>query len=288
MPKTGKQLWKYDPEGAAGVGPHARAATSSTAGVAVYEGKVYHRHARRAPDRARCEDGQAAVGNSHRRHQAAPLHHHRRTAGVNGKVIIGNGGAEFGVRGYVSAYDANTGKQVWRFYTVPGDPANGVREQGHGDGRQDLDAASGGSSGGGGTVWDSMAYDPELNRSTSAPATARPGPTSCAAPARATTCSSSSIVALDADTGEYVWHYQTTPGDTWDYDRHPADDAGRPRDRRQEAQGADAGAEERLLLRARPQRRQADLRRASSSTTTIARAASTRRPGVPFSCPTRA
>ena len=93
---------------------------------------------------------------------------------VKGKVLIGNGGAEFGVRGYISAYDAESGQLAWRFYTVPGDPAKGFENP-------ILEKAAATWSGewwtlgGGGTVWDSMAYDPDSTCCTSGSATARPG-----------------------------------------------------------------------------------------------------------------
>ena len=130
--------------------------------------------------------------------------------------MIGQGGAEYGVRGFLGAYNAQTGKLAWKFYVVPGDPKKGFEDPA-------LEAAAKTwngewwKAGGGGTPWDGIAYDPELNSSTSAPATVRRGTPIIAAPAAATTCISSSIVALNADTGKYVWHYQTTPGDNWDY-----------------------------------------------------------------------
>jgi quinohemoprotein ethanol dehydrogenase len=146
---------------------------------------------------------------------------------IDGKVLIGNGGAEFGVRGYIAAYDAADGEELWRFYTVP-------------EGNEDEDEAApeylkaaaetwsgdvlGGETGigGGGTVWDSMAYDPELdllyigvgngspwNRANRSPGADGRG--------EGDNLYLSSIVAIRPDTGEYVWHYQTTPGETWDY-----------------------------------------------------------------------
>src|SRR6185369_820163 len=79
----------------------------------------------------------------------------------NGKVLIGNGGAELGVRGYVTAYDAASGKQLWRFYTVPGDPEKPFESE-----TMQMAAKTWTGQwweyGGGGTVWDAMAYDPEL------------------------------------------------------------------------------------------------------------------------------
>lgn len=143
---------------------------------------------------------------------------------IDGKVLIGNGGAEFGVRGYIAAYDAGDGKELWRFYTVPGDEGEdapdylkAAAETWSGD------VLTGDSGiGGGGTVWDSMAYDPELdllyfgvgNGSPWNRAYRSPGPDGTG---EGDNLYLSSIVAIRPNTGEYVWHYQTTPGETWDY-----------------------------------------------------------------------
>lgn len=135
---------------------------------------------------------------------------------IDGKVIIGNGGAEFGVRGYVSAYDAATGKMAWRFYTVPGDPAKGF-EGPH------LKAAAATwkgqwwKLGGGGTVWDSMAYDPKLDLLYIGVGNGSPWNQAIRSPGGGDNLYLSSIVAIRPKTGTYVWHYQTTPGETWDY-----------------------------------------------------------------------
>ena len=135
---------------------------------------------------------------------------------VKGKVIIGNGGAEFGVRGYVSAYDVVDGEMVWRFYTVPGDPAKGFENE-----AMKLAAKTWTGEwwklGGGGTVWDSMAYDVELDLLYIGVGNGSPWNQSIRSPEGGDNLFLSSIVALRPDTGEYVWHYQTTPGETWDY-----------------------------------------------------------------------
>lgn len=135
---------------------------------------------------------------------------------INGKVIIGNGGAEYGVRGYVSAYDAETGEMSWRFYTVPGDPSQPfeapVLEQ-----AAETWNGEWWKMGGGGTVWDSMAYDPELGLLYIGTGNGSPWNQSIRSPGGGDNLFLSSIVALNADTGEYVWHYQTTPGETWDF-----------------------------------------------------------------------
>ena len=137
---------------------------------------------------------------------------------VKGMVIIGNGGAELGVRGYVSAYDVTTGERKWRFYTVPGDrnkPQENVA----------LEAAlktwSGDEwyklGGGGGTVWDSLVYDPELDLLYIGTGNGSPWNRDLRSPGGGDNLYLSSIVALRPDTGEYVWHYQVTPADNWDY-----------------------------------------------------------------------
>lgn len=135
---------------------------------------------------------------------------------VKGKVLIGNGGAELGVRGYISAYDANSGEMAWRFYTVPGNPADGFE-----DSAMKMAAKTWNGEwwklGGGGTVWDSMAYDPDLDLLYIGVGNGSPWNQRVRSPGGGDNLFLSSIVALKPDTGEYVWHYQTTPGETWDY-----------------------------------------------------------------------
>jgi len=136
---------------------------------------------------------------------------------VKGKVLIGNGGAEMGVRGYITAYDADTGKQLWRFYTVPGDPSQPFENA-----AMEKAAKTWGGEwwklGGGGTVWDSMAYDPVLDLLYIGVGNGSPWIRGAKGVKRGEELFLSSILALRAETGEYVWHYQTTPGDQWDFD----------------------------------------------------------------------
>jgi len=131
-------------------------------------------------------------------------------------VVIGNGGAEFGVRGYVSAYDAATGELAWRFYTVPGDPSQPFE---HPELEQAAKTWSGEwwKVGGGGTVWDSLAYDPELDLLYVGTGNGSPWNRRIRSPGGGDNLFLSSILALRPDDGELVWYYQTTPGDTWDY-----------------------------------------------------------------------
>ena len=136
---------------------------------------------------------------------------------VKGNVIIGNGGGEFGVRGYVTAYDVDSGDELWRFYTVPGNPNEPFESP-----EMEIAAKtwSGGKwweYGGGGTVWDSMAYDPALDTLYIGTGNGSPWNRYVRSPGGGDNLYLSSIVALDPDTGDYKWHYQTTPGDSWDY-----------------------------------------------------------------------
>ena len=136
---------------------------------------------------------------------------------VKGHVIIGNGGGEYGVRGYVTAYDADSGEELWRFYTVPGNPNEPFESP-----EMEIAAKtwSGGKwweYGGGGTVWDSMAYDPALDTLYIGTGNGSPWNRYVRSPGGGDNLYLSSIVALDPDTGDYKWHYQTTPGDSWDY-----------------------------------------------------------------------
>ncbi|MFM7403448.1 MAG: PQQ-dependent dehydrogenase, methanol/ethanol family, partial [Erythrobacter sp.] len=144
---------------------------------------------------------------------------------IDGKVIIGNGGAEFGVRGFVAAYDAGSGEQLWKFYTVPeggqGDDAPAHLQKAAQTWNMDVLGASD-AIGGGGTVWDTMAYDPELDLLYIGVGNGSPWNRAYRSPGKDGTGEGdnlylSSIVAIRPKTGEYVWHYQTTPGETWDF-----------------------------------------------------------------------
>ncbi|MFT5132682.1 MAG: quinohemoprotein ethanol dehydrogenase [Gammaproteobacteria bacterium] len=135
----------------------------------------------------------------------------------NGKVIIGNGGADYGaVRGYVTTYDAETGEQLWRFYTVPGNPADGFENEAMAMAAKTW-TGEWWKFGGGGTAWNAITYDGEFNRVYIGTGNGGPWNRKIRSPGGGDNLFLSSIVALDADTGEYVWHYQTVPGETWDY-----------------------------------------------------------------------
>ena len=136
---------------------------------------------------------------------------------VKGKVIIGNAGAEYGVRGYVSAYDAQSGELVWRFYTVPGDPSKPFESPALELAAKTWTGEWWKIGGGGGTVWDSLAFDPELDLLYVGVGNGSPWNRLIRSPGGGDNLFLASILALRPDTGELVWHYQTTPGDTWDY-----------------------------------------------------------------------
>jgi len=135
---------------------------------------------------------------------------------ANGKIIIGNGGAEFGVRGFVSAYDAESGALVWRFYTVPGDPAQPFESP-----AMEMAAKTWTGEwwkyGGGGTVWDSIVFDPDLNLLYLGVGNGSPWNHKIRSPDGGDNLFLTSIVAVNADSGEYVWHYQTVPAESWDF-----------------------------------------------------------------------
>tara|TARA_R110002124_G_scaffold50103_1_gene146149 strand:+ start:4279 stop:6495 length:2217 start_codon:yes stop_codon:yes gene_type:complete len=136
---------------------------------------------------------------------------------VKDKVLIGNGGAEFGVRGFLGAYNVKDGSLAWRFYTVPGDPALGFESDAMKMAAQTWNGEWWKLGGGGGTVWDSMAYDPELDLLYFGVGNGTPWNQEIRSPGGGDNLFLSSIVAVRPDTGEYVWHYQTTPGESWDY-----------------------------------------------------------------------
>jgi quinohemoprotein ethanol dehydrogenase len=135
---------------------------------------------------------------------------------ANGKIVIGSGGAEYKARGYIAAYDHATGDELWRFDTVPGDPSKGFENKA-------MEAAAKSWTGewwklgGGGTVWDSITYDPTTNLVLFGTGNAEPW-NPAAAGREGDSLYTSSIVAVNADTGEYAWHFQETPEDRWDFD----------------------------------------------------------------------
>lgn len=217
---TGKLLWKYDPKVTDVAGDKLRTAWG-TRGITYANGKVYsgtqdgRLFALNAKDGSLAWTVDTTQGKTDGRYiTGAPLY-------FDGKVLIGHGGADFSaVRGYVTAYDAETGKKVWRFYTVPGDPKAGP----DGEASDDVMAMAAKTwkgewwkHGGGGTAWNALTYDAELGRVYIGTGNGAPWNQDIRSPGGGDNFFLCSIVALDAKTGKYLWHYAVNPGETWDF-----------------------------------------------------------------------
>jgi quinohemoprotein ethanol dehydrogenase len=214
--RTGKEKWRFDPEvNQETVRPKICCGIVSR-GLAVYENTVI----------APVLDGRLlaldmATGKPvwEARHVWAQDNYTITMAPriAKGKVIIGAGGAEYPVRGLIAAYDAKTGKEAWRFYTVPGDPAKGF------EGDHLKKAAPSWNSdswklGGGGTVWDGMAYDPDEELVYIGTGNAGPWPEDLRMTAGKDVLYACSIIAINVNNGVMKWYFQAVPGDSWDYD----------------------------------------------------------------------
>lgn len=213
--RTGKLLWRYDPEVAQVAGTTLRQAWGIR-GIAFWNGRVY----------SGTQDGRliavdARTGKLAWSVMTVAKGDLRYITGAprvfNGKVVIGHGGADYGpVRGYVTAYDARDGRQLWRFHTVPGNPADGFENEAMAMAAKTW-TGEWWKFGGGGTVWNAMTYDPEFNRIYLGTGNGSPWNQKLRSPGGGDNLFLASIVALDADTGKYAWHYQVNPGETWDY-----------------------------------------------------------------------
>ncbi|MEC9375028.1 MAG: PQQ-dependent dehydrogenase, methanol/ethanol family [Pseudomonadota bacterium] len=136
---------------------------------------------------------------------------------LNDKIIIGNSGADYGVRGYVSAYEAMSGDLLWRFFTVPGDPLKAQVNKTLEMASKTWTGDEWRRTGGGGTAWNAFAFDSKLNLLYFGVGNGTPWSREFRSPDGGDNLFLSSIVALEADTGVYAWHYQTTPGDSWNF-----------------------------------------------------------------------
>jgi PQQ-dependent dehydrogenase (methanol/ethanol family) len=227
--KTGKEIWRYDPEADRTMnqpGTSRLCCGVNSRGIALYEGKVL------VPVvDGRMQALDAATGKllwsswaipEPKEGEVSPYSITMAARVAKGKVFIGNAGAEFPpFRGYVSAFDVNTGKEIWRFYTTPGDPSKGFENK-------FMEAAAKTWSGewwkmgGGGSMWDGMAYDPEENLLYIGTGNGTVWSSDIRNGGRETTHLDNlyiaSILAINADTGVLKWHFQCTPGDEWDYD----------------------------------------------------------------------
>lgn len=212
--RTGESIWTYDPKVPREFGEKACCDVINR-GVAMYKGRIY----------VGTLDGRlvaldAATGSLAWEVVTVDQSKFYSISGapriVGGKVIIGNGGAEFGVRGYITAYDALTGEEQWRFYTVPGDPSQPQESRAL---EEALETWSGEwwKYGGGGTCWETIVYDPDLNLLYVGTGNGSPWNRFHRSDGKGDNLYLSSILALNPDNGELIWHYQTTPGEHWDY-----------------------------------------------------------------------
>jgi quinohemoprotein ethanol dehydrogenase len=212
---TGKQLWMYDAKVPEALGRKLRLAWGSR-GIAWWKGKIY----------TGTQDGRliaidAATGKPLWSVMTVGTDDGRYITGAprvfDGKVIIGHGGADVAsIRGYVTAYDAETGKQLWRFYTVPGNPADGFENKAMAMAAKTW-FGPWWKYGGGGTVWNAMTYDAETDTIFLGTGNGSPWNRKIRSQGKGDNLFLCSIVALDAKTGAYKWHYQINPGESWDY-----------------------------------------------------------------------
>jgi quinohemoprotein ethanol dehydrogenase len=213
---SGKELWKYNPE-AAQVSGHKLRQGWGSRGIAYWNGKVF----------TGTQDGRLIAIDVETGKPVWEVHtfaaddENRFISGppraFDGKVIVGHGGADSGnVRGYVTTYDAETGKQLWRFYTVPGNPDNGFENE-----AMEMAAKTWSGDwwkfGGGGTVWNAMTYDAESDTVFIGTGNGAPWNHRIRSKGNGDNLFLCSIVALDGKTGAYKWHYQINPGESWDY-----------------------------------------------------------------------
>jgi quinohemoprotein ethanol dehydrogenase len=213
--RTGKALWEYDPKVNKAKGADACCDVVNR-GVAAWNGKIY---LGALDGRLIALDGKTGkeVWSVQTTDTSLPYTITAVPRIVKGKVIIGNGGAEYRVRGYITAYDAETGKQDWRWWTIPGDPSKPFEQPELADAAKTWNGDAYWQIGGGGTVWDGMAYDADLDTLYIGTGNGNPWNQAIRSPGGGDNLYLSSIVALDPETGKYKWHYQTTPGETWDY-----------------------------------------------------------------------
>ncbi|MCM8732059.1 PQQ-dependent dehydrogenase, methanol/ethanol family [Hephaestia sp. GCM10023244] len=216
---TGKQLWFYDPKVSGADGAKACCDVVNR-GAAVYKGKVYVAALDGRLIALDARDGSVVWSTM----TLDPKGMQTITGAprvVRDKVIIGNAGADFGARGFVSAYDAATGQLAWRFYLVPGDPAKGPDGAASDKIMKTLVEPTWSGDfaayGGGGTAWQTIMYDAEFNRLYIGTGNGSPWNPKYRTDGKGDNLFLCSIVALDADTGDYVWHYQENPQEAWDY-----------------------------------------------------------------------
>jgi len=213
--RTGRLLWAYDPQvnrelgvnACCDVGNRGVAAWNHKIFVGAYDGRLVALDASTGKP----------VWSTLTVDTSKPYTITQAPRVIKGRVIIGNSGGEYGTRGYISAYDAETGKLAWRFYTVPGDPSKPFENEAMARAAKTW-SGEWWKLGGGGPVWDAISYDPELNLLYFGTGNGVQWARSARSAGKGDNLYLASIIALNADTGEYAWHYQATPGEEWDFD----------------------------------------------------------------------
>jgi quinohemoprotein ethanol dehydrogenase len=213
--KNGSLLWKYDPE-VPGEWAVNLCCGIVNRGVATWEDMVIW-----GTLDGRLVAVDAASGEMLWEVQATDREKQLSITGApriaNGRIFIGEAGSEFHMRGYLAAYDASNGEELWRWWAVPGNPELGF-EQPELEWAADTWNGDWWETGGGGTPWDAITYDPETDQVIIGTGNGAPWPAEIRSPGGGDNLFTASIVALDATTGEYRWHYQATPEDSWDFD----------------------------------------------------------------------
>lgn len=217
---TGRELWRYDPNPNVFMGRHP-CCDLVNRGVAVWKGKVYVASTDGRLHTLNAQTGQKIWEADTITDHTLPYSSTGAPQIAGQVVIIGNGGADMGrgaVRGYVSAYDLDTGAFKWRFYTVPGSVGQPFENPELAVAEKTWDPHRGALDRGGGTAWDGFAYDPQIDIVYFGTGNAAPYDRGGRARAVRDSLYTAAIVALHADSGRLAWYYQTTPGDSWDYD----------------------------------------------------------------------
>ena len=217
--RTGKEKWRWDPEVNRKATGDRLCCGVVNRGLALYHNKVY----------APVNDGRLVALDAEsgkpvwEARVAYPQNDQTLTMApriAKGKVIVGAAGGDRPTRGFFAAYDAETGREAWKFYTVPGDPAKGFESSSMRKAAATWDGEWW-KLGGGGSVWDGISYDPENELLYVGTGNAEPWPQALRTKDVSTGHDNlyvASIVAVHVDTGELKWHYQMVPGDEWDYD----------------------------------------------------------------------
>ena len=215
--KTGEEIWRFDPETNRDSMRYSCCGGPANRGMAAYKGRLYFAtfDARLiAVDQATGEkvwdvDTTHYPTNNPYTITGAPR-------AVHGLVFIGQSSSEFGLRGHLSAYDADTGELAWRFFTVPGDPSKPFE---HPELEEAAKTWSGEwwKLGGGGTVWHSIVYDAKFDQLLFGTGNGAPWPRKIRSPGGGDNLFLGGVMSVNANTGRMNWFYQMTPADNWDF-----------------------------------------------------------------------